>query len=794
MVTRFRTIETMTKVTRRAVAGLFAAGGLTPLTLAKAAEAASPLSRYNPAWISQSENALDSMPCGGGDIGLNVWVENGDVLFYISRSGAFDETNAYLKLGRMRLRLEPDPFSASFRQTLDLEKGHVIIEGSDNTRLILWVDVFSPVVHVDLASDAPVSLTAQFEMWRTQDRSYRPEESGMHRSYDDAPETPILFANQTGFDGNAIVSYHRNRDTGTVFDLLVAQQGLDKVKDQMWNPLPGLTFGVRVEGRRLTPDGLGKGRYASTPYTSWRLKSQRPDRRHEVRILCHIAHSKDIADWCATVRDMAETSFSGRAAAQRKTQLWWRTFWERSHIRINPDKGPDDIGWRLGRNYQLFRYQLGTNAYGRYPTKFNGGNFTVDPQFVEPGLTLSPDYRKWSGGVFTAQNQRLVYWPMLKSGDFDLMDPQFLFYERALKNAELRTQVYWKHEGACFTEQIENFGLPCGFEYGWRRNWSQPGSSDAGVQDSAYVDYVWDTVLEICLMMLDVERFTGDNISRRLPLIESCLIFFDQHYTQQTRKMTGRPVDDNGHIIFYPGSALETYKDTLNSVVTIAALQTVITRLLALSPTYLDAPKRAYYQDYLKRLPPLPTRTMQGHQTIAPAQVFSRIQNVEIPQLYPVFPYGVYGIGRPDLQLAIDTWRYGVDTPEQKNYISWHQDAIFCARLGLTEEAKSRIIQKMDDSGRRMPTFWGPGHDWAPDHNWGGSGMIGLQEMLMQTVDDDIYLFPAWPREWDVDFRLHAPRNTIVQGQLKHGVLTALSVSNNGMERVKLSEGLTFPS
>jgi hypothetical protein len=66
--------------------------------------------------------------------------------------------------------------------------------------------------------------------------------------------------------------------------------------------------------------------------------------------------------------------------------------------------------------------------------------------------------------------------------------------------------------------------------------------------------------------------------------------------------------------------------------------------------------------------------------------------------------------------------------------------------------------------------------------------------MLMQTVDDDIYLFPAWPREWDVDFRLHAPRNTIVQGQLKHGVLTALSVSNNGMERVKLSEGLTFPS
>ena len=38
----------------------------------------------------------------------------------------------------------------------------------------------------------------------------------------------------------------------------------------------------------------------------------------------------------------------------------------------------------------------------------------------------------------TAQNQRLVYWPMLKSGDFDMMPSQFDFYNRMLKKAELR--------------------------------------------------------------------------------------------------------------------------------------------------------------------------------------------------------------------------------------------------------------------------------------------------------------------------------------------------------------------
>ena len=38
--------------------------------------------------------------------------------------------------------------------------------------------------------------------------------------------------------------------------------------------------------------------------------------------------------------------------------------------------------------------------------------------------------------TMTAQNQRLVYWPMLKSGDFDLMKSQFDFYLRLLPTAE----------------------------------------------------------------------------------------------------------------------------------------------------------------------------------------------------------------------------------------------------------------------------------------------------------------------------------------------------------------------
>lgn len=105
----------------------------------------------NLVWNTQSRNASESMPCGGGDIGMNVWVENDDVLFYLSRSGSFDENNCLLKQGRFRVRLTPNPFAgtASFRQTLHLNDGYVSVS-SDNATLIIWVDVFHPVVHVEV--------------------------------------------------------------------------------------------------------------------------------------------------------------------------------------------------------------------------------------------------------------------------------------------------------------------------------------------------------------------------------------------------------------------------------------------------------------------------------------------------------------------------------------------------------------------------------------------------------------------------------------------------------------------
>ena len=54
--------------------------------------------------------------------------------------------------------------------------------------------------------------------------------------------------------------------------------------------------------------------------------------------------------------------------------------------------------------------------------------------------------------------------------------------------------------------------------------------------------------------------------------------------------------------------------------------------------------------------------------------------------------------------------------------------------------------------------------------------MIGLQEMLMQVDDRKIYLLPAWPKEWDVHFKLHAPYQTTVEAFVKDGKIEKLTV------------------
>ena len=357
---------------------------------------------------------------------------------------------------------------------------------------------------------------------------------------------------------------------------------------------------------------------------------------------------------------------------------------------------------------------------------------------------------------------------MLAAGDFDVIVPGLDFYRLGLASSAARVRQYWGHEGCCCAEQISVLGLPgCamwGFVEGGRR--ARPQNCEHGVEVNGATHYLHQAQLEFAHMMLKYHRYSGRDLKPYLPFVDAAARFYDQHYRMRKKQRDGQELDDRGHIVISPSKACEAYDGAVNPADATAGLHAVLGGLLELGDDLIPPEKKAAYREMLARVPPIPMGEVYGQPVLAPASNLSTKKCGEIPELYPVFPYDRYGLGRDGLEMALRTWQH---TGGSKTFVSWHQGGIFCARLGLADEAADFVIKKLADAGRRFPTFWGPGHDWVPDHNWGGSGMIGLQEMLLQSHGDQIRLLPAWPKNWDVDFRLHAPHNAVVEAKVRGG-------------------------
>jgi alpha-L-fucosidase 2 len=242
-------------------------------------------------------------------------------------------------------------------------------------------------------------------------------------------------------------------------------------------------------------------------------------------------------------------------------------------------------------------------------------------------------------------------------------------------------------------------------------------------------------------------------------------LFFDLHWKR----------DGKGKIVFTPATSLETWHTATNPLPEIAGLNFVLPQLLKLKPGLVSQEQRQRWQKLLDSLPPLPLKQENGKRYLLPAQSFESKMNIENPELYAIFPYRLYGIGKPDLDIALETFTRRLT----KASGGWFQDAIDAACLGLAQEAWRNIVNnfrpvagtsdRSQDPNCRFAGFWGPNADWTPDQDQPSVAMIALQRMLLQPDGDKILLFPAWPHDLDVEFKLRTSHNTVIEASLKNG-------------------------
>src|SRR5258708_5542802 len=97
----------------------------------------------------------------------------------------------------------------------------------------------------------------------------------------------------------------------------------------------------------------------------------------------------------------------------------------------------------------------------------------------------------------------------------------------------------------------------------------------------------------------------------------------------------------------------------------------------------------------------------------------------------------------------------------------------------MTDKAEEYVTENFyaKNPESRFPAFWGPNTDWTPDQDHGNVAMMALQSMLLQSEGTRITLMPAWPKDWDVEFKLYAPLNTTIEGVYRKGKMESLKVT-----------------
>ncbi len=773
----------------------------------------------NEIWVTPSHNAAESMPLGGGDMGCNVWVEDGDLMLYVQRSGAFSEQGEFLKLGRLRITLSNNPFEnyEQFTQEHNLVDGNIKIrtlKQGVKTEIILWVDIFNNSLNIAVECNERVKVNAAYENWRFRDRplvdspQYRGRFSCFQFEY--APYNMTKYRDSISFIGdNSVLFYHRNKEYSESPQVMISEQDLEKFKFQIPDYNANRTSGGVLWGRGFMKAGNSSGVYQKTPYRSWVIESEKAKREHHLFLTTNIEQTATIEEW----RDGLENKRvidSRNSGSKEKNIKWWNQFWDKSFIIVDPNRREEDSSYYdMGRNYQLFRYQWGGNMYGDYPTRFNGGNLTVDPCLTNSTMSFDPDWRAWGGDVFTMQNQRLIYWPMLKSGDVEGIKSELSLFTKALPGALIKTKEYFNHSGAMFTEYMHSSGMDLTCVWGWnkehpnsqglRLRWPEVQFADSivnsletrGKNAERYVEegmlggaisYHWMGQVEHTYMILEMRRYTGMDISEYMPLIKESLIFINEHYKVRQRARNGSDYGIDGKLVIFPSTACESYKGAKDPVDLVSGLYASLEELLKEhNRGYLSREEVEYFNEFLNHLPDLSLGDIDGDTIILPADFYGRGAPDECPQFYPLFPFNRYSLGDSQMSYFTNAWKHG--TFYKDRIISWHQDGIFYARMGMVDDASRYNRLKLANSNRRFPTFWGPGHDWVPDHNWGGSGAIGLQEMLLQTIGDKIHILPCWPKGKDVIFKLHAPYNTIVEVEYINGEIQKCNVIPKSREK-----------
>lgn len=437
--------------------------------------------------------------------------------------------------------------------------------------------------------------------------------------------------------------------------------------------------------------------------------------------------------------ELAAAKATGYAAALQGFQSWWHSYWERSFVQYeNGDKTAD----YLESAYDLFMYAIAGGAFADYPFHFINGAYS--------GMDDN-DSDHWSHGYWY-WNQRDVYNSFLASNHADMMKTFLNLYTRNAEVLKTETEKRFGFEGIYVPETMNWNGMASGL--------------------SQHTRNLYSTAAEIAQNLYNVYQYTGDTEylrSTAYPFMREAARFYVHMLSYDA---------ESGRYYMASSNAHETYPDVQNALTDLAAVRTLFPNTIA-AGTQLgiaeDAALLAELQNILNHLAPYPV-SADGSCYLPCDEPIPDAINMENVVNELAWPYSVTGIGYPDWQTAVNSWR---ERPFPYANV-WAPDAIQAARLGLGDEAYAGMIQMLKQY-QNYPN--GRTTNDNGEFEYMGVHLSAMNESLLQSYDGVIRVFPAMPADDTLQsrFTLLAKGGFLISAEYKNGSTSYVGVnSQNG--------------
>ena len=356
------------------------------------------------------------------------------------------------------------------------------------------------------------------------------------------------------------------------------------------------------------------------------------------------------------------------------------------------------------------------------------------------------------------------------------------------------------------------FGLydPC--DYGTPASNRSTADLNFGYEENRFLTFDFGGnagLTEVSVMLLDYYAYTLDDaaMSRYMPLLTGTLDFFAKHYGDVEHIPKSK-------LNIFPTQALETYQCPTwpatsdncptNDHPTVASLHVLTERARELPERFSTEGQRAQWKALAESLPAVPMTTEPGSNgstivVVSPYATYStasavHLSNCETPELYSTHPFRYFTLGRsllpgarqrdiaPSIHCLEKSKRQTCRNADQNS--GWVQGLLNAALLGRAKKASMDTLDRAKTApakGYRFPGFAPHEQDYEPSEDHLANMNTALQLMLLSPADDGLenggaILFPAWPCSWNVEFKLAAPRNTIVSGKFVAGEVVELAV------------------